>query len=109
MQQCPSLSALSQMQTRRRMDARTARTRESWSGGLPPGGPTPPPPPSTRSDCYGDSQRTVTALRFPCITLGRGGAVMTEPGDERTAAAGGGGHLRVSRTDRERVIELLKD
>jgi hypothetical protein len=34
---------------------------------------------------------------------------MTEPGDERTAAAGGGGHLQVSRTDRERVIELLKD
>ena len=34
---------------------------------------------------------------------------MTEPGDERTAAAGGRGHLRVSRTDRERVIELLKD
>lgn len=34
---------------------------------------------------------------------------MIEPGDESAAAAGGGGHLRVSRTDRERVIELLKD
>ncbi len=35
---------------------------------------------------------------------------MTEPIDERTAAtAGGRGCLRVSRTDRERVIELLKD
>jgi hypothetical protein len=35
---------------------------------------------------------------------------MTEPGDERTAAAAGGcGHVRVSRMDRERVIELLKD
>jgi hypothetical protein len=33
---------------------------------------------------------------------------MTEPGDERTAA-GGCGHLRVSRTDREQVIELLQD
>jgi len=31
---------------------------------------------------------------------------MTEPGDDRTAAAGG--RLRASRTDRERVIELLK-
>ena len=34
---------------------------------------------------------------------------MAEPGGERTAAAGGRGHLRASRTDRERVIELLKD
>jgi Domain of unknown function (DUF1707) len=33
---------------------------------------------------------------------------MTEPGDQRTAAAGGRGRLRASRTDRERVIELLK-
>jgi len=33
---------------------------------------------------------------------------MTEPGDDRTAAAGGRGRLRASRTDRERVIELLK-
>jgi hypothetical protein len=30
------------------------------------------------------------------------------PRDERTAAAGGLGHLRASRADRERVIELLK-
>jgi hypothetical protein len=34
---------------------------------------------------------------------------MAEPGGERTAAAGERGHLRASRTDRERVIELLKD
>ena len=34
---------------------------------------------------------------------------MAEPGGERTAAAGGRGHLRASRTDRERVIEQLKD
>jgi hypothetical protein len=34
---------------------------------------------------------------------------MTEPGAQRTEAAGGCGHLRVSRADRERVIELLKD
>jgi Domain of unknown function (DUF1707) len=34
---------------------------------------------------------------------------MTEPGGERTAAAGERGHLRASRTDREWVIELLKD
>jgi hypothetical protein len=34
---------------------------------------------------------------------------MAEPGGERAAAAGGRGHLRVSRMDRERVIELLKD
>ena len=33
---------------------------------------------------------------------------MTEPGDERTSASGGHGRLRASRTDRERVIELLK-
>ena len=33
---------------------------------------------------------------------------MTEPEDERAAAAGGRGRLRASRTDRERVIELLK-
>jgi hypothetical protein len=33
---------------------------------------------------------------------------MTEPADERAAAAGGRGRLRASRTDRERVIELLK-
>jgi hypothetical protein len=33
---------------------------------------------------------------------------MTEPGDHGTAAAGGRGRLRASRTDRERVIELLK-
>jgi Domain of unknown function (DUF1707) len=33
---------------------------------------------------------------------------MTEPGDERAAAAGSRGPLRASRTDRERVIELLK-
>jgi len=33
---------------------------------------------------------------------------MTEPGDHRTAAAGGRGRLRASRADRERVIELLK-
>jgi len=33
---------------------------------------------------------------------------MTEPADERAAAAGGGGRQRASRTDRERVIELLK-
>ena len=33
---------------------------------------------------------------------------MTEPGDDRTAASGGRGRLRASRTDRERVIELLK-
>ena len=33
---------------------------------------------------------------------------MTEPGDQRTAAAGGRGRLRASRADRERVIELLK-
>ena len=33
---------------------------------------------------------------------------MTEPTDERAAAAGGRGRLRASRTDRERVIELLK-
>ena len=33
---------------------------------------------------------------------------MTEPGDDRTAAAGGRGRLRASRADRERVIELLK-
>lgn len=35
--------------------------------------------------------------------------MIAEPGGERAAAAGGRGHLRVSRTDRERVIELLKD
>jgi Domain of unknown function (DUF1707) len=34
---------------------------------------------------------------------------MTEPGDERMAAAGGRGHMRVSRADREQVVELLKD
>ena len=33
---------------------------------------------------------------------------MAGPGDQRTAAAGGRGRLRVSRADRERVIELLK-
>ena len=33
---------------------------------------------------------------------------MTEPEDERAAAAGGRGRLRASRMDRERVIELLK-
>lgn len=33
---------------------------------------------------------------------------MTEPEDERAAAAAGRGRLRASRTDRERVIELLK-
>jgi Domain of unknown function (DUF1707) len=33
---------------------------------------------------------------------------MTGPGEKRTAAAGGRGRLRASRTDRERVIELLK-
>ena len=33
---------------------------------------------------------------------------MTEPGDDRTAASGARGRLRASRTDRERVIELLK-
>ena len=33
---------------------------------------------------------------------------MTGPEDERAAAVGGHGHLRTSRTDRERVIELLK-
>jgi hypothetical protein len=33
---------------------------------------------------------------------------MTEPTDERAAAAGGRGRLRASRTDREQVIELLK-
>jgi Domain of unknown function (DUF1707) len=33
---------------------------------------------------------------------------MTESADQRTAAAGGRGRLRASRTDRERVIELLK-
>ena len=33
---------------------------------------------------------------------------MTGPEDERAAAVGGRGHLRASRTDRERVIELLK-
>jgi DUF1707 SHOCT-like domain len=33
---------------------------------------------------------------------------MTEPEEERAAAAGGRGRLRASRTDRERVIELLK-
>ncbi len=33
---------------------------------------------------------------------------MPEPGDERTAAVAGRGRQRVSRTDRERVIELLK-
>jgi Domain of unknown function (DUF1707) len=33
---------------------------------------------------------------------------MPEPGDERTAVAGGSGRLRASRADRERVIELLK-
>jgi Domain of unknown function (DUF1707) len=33
---------------------------------------------------------------------------MTEPGDERAAAAWGPGRLRASRADRERVIELLK-
>jgi hypothetical protein len=33
---------------------------------------------------------------------------MTEPGEDTTAAAGGRGHLRASRLDRERVIELLK-
>jgi hypothetical protein len=33
---------------------------------------------------------------------------MTEPADERAADAGGRGRLRASRTDRERVIELLK-
>jgi len=34
--------------------------------------------------------------------------VMTGPGEKRTAAAAGRGRLRASRTDRERVIELLK-
>jgi hypothetical protein len=33
---------------------------------------------------------------------------MADPGEERAAAAGGRGHLRASRADRERVIELLK-
>ena len=33
---------------------------------------------------------------------------MTEPGDDRTAAAGGRGRVRASRADRERVIELVK-
>ena len=33
---------------------------------------------------------------------------MTEPGDERTAAAGSRGHMRASRADREQVVELLK-
>ena len=33
---------------------------------------------------------------------------MTEPAEERAAAAAGRGRLRASRTDRERVIELLK-
>jgi hypothetical protein len=34
--------------------------------------------------------------------------VMTEPGDERAAAAEGRGHMRASRADRDRVIEVLK-
>jgi DUF1707 SHOCT-like domain len=34
---------------------------------------------------------------------------MTEPGDQRPAAAGGRGRLRASRADREQVIEVLKD
>ena len=34
---------------------------------------------------------------------------MAEPGDHRTAPAGGHGHLRASHADRERVIEVLKD
>jgi hypothetical protein len=34
--------------------------------------------------------------------------VTTGPEEERAAAVGGRGHLRASRTDRERVIELLK-
>ena len=34
---------------------------------------------------------------------------MPEPADERVVAAGSPGHLRASRTDRERVIERLKD
>jgi len=33
---------------------------------------------------------------------------MTDPADERAASAGGRDRLRASRTDRERVIELLK-
>jgi hypothetical protein len=39
---------------------------------------------------------------------GEDAPVMTEPEDERAAAAGGRGRLRSSRTDRERAIELLK-
>jgi hypothetical protein len=34
---------------------------------------------------------------------------MAEPGDHRTAPAGGHGHLRASHADREQVIEVLKD
>ena len=33
---------------------------------------------------------------------------MTDPGDQRAAAAGGRGRLRASHADREQVIDLLK-
>ncbi len=55
----------------------------------------------------GDSQRRVTALRFPASRW-RGGAVMTGPGSEMAAGAVGDDHLRASHADREQVIDVLK-
>ena len=47
------------------------------------------------------------ALRFPRIVFGEV-PVVAGPGDEMVAGAGGCGHLRASRADREQVIGTLK-
>src|SRR5262245_24021776 len=39
---------------------------------------------------------------------GRGGAVMTGPGNEMPERAADGGHFRASQADRERAVEVLK-
>jgi hypothetical protein len=49
-----------------------------------------------------------TALRFSCIIPVAKRRMMTGPGDEVAAAAGGPGHLRASQADREQVIDTLK-
>jgi hypothetical protein len=58
------------------------------------------------------AKRTIAAVdagALRCSRVAREEApVMTGSEDERAAAVGGRGHLRASRTDRERVIELLK-
>jgi hypothetical protein len=54
-----------------------------------------------------DGRRGCGALRYSRVVREEA-PVMSGPEDERAAAVGGRGHLRASRTDRERVIELLK-